>query len=247
MIRFISAAVLLAVAVPAAASDARLVTRAYNSDEVVRIEGRLGVQASVIFGEGEHIENVAVGDSTSWQITPNKRANILFIKPLNARARTNMTVVTDRHTYLFDLRITDAASPLYVMRFTYADDLSKPGEQARSDGLIARPVNPVPLNFAWKSRGKAKLLPSRVYDDGTATYLSWAPGVSLPAILIRNDRGAEGPVNFAVRDGLIVVDGVPGLIILRSGRDSATLEFKGERQRLPPAAALAQQSAPKGR
>lgn len=69
----------------------------------------------------------------------------------------------------------------------------------------------------------------------------------MPAILIRNERGDEGPVNFAVRDGLIVLDGVPGLIILRSGRDSATLEFKGERQRTRPAAALAQQTAAKGK
>lgn len=247
MIRFILAATVLTAAVPASAGDARLVTRVYNSEEVVRIEGRMGVQASVIFAPDEHIENVAVGDSTSWQITPNKRANILFVKPLGARARTNMTVITDRHTYLFDLHVNAEASPLYVLRFTYVDEASKPGAKLPGGGLVARPVNPTTLNFAWKSRGKDKLVPSRVYDDGVATYLSWAPGVSMPAILIRNERGDEGPVNFAVRDGLIVLDGVPGLIILRSGRDSATLEFKGERQRTRPAAALAQQTAAKGK
>lgn len=252
MIRFVLASVLLApvclaAAEPASAKDVRLITRAYNSEEVVRIEGRVGVQASVVFAQDEHIENVAVGDSTSWQITPNKRANILFVKPLSARARTNMTVVTDRHTYLFDLHASADTSPLYVLRFTYADDASRLGAQVPGGSSAARPVNPTALNFAWKASGKDKLLPSRVYDDGVSTYLSWAPGVSMPAILIRNEQGAEGPVNFAVQDGLIVLDSVPGLIILRSGRNSATLEFKGEPPRTRPGAALAQQAAAKGK
>ncbi len=254
MIRFaLPIALLITTAAPAAARDARLVTRVYDGEEVVRIEGHLGVQASIAFAEGEHIENVAVGDSTSWQITPNKRANMLFVKPLNARARTNMTVVTDQRTYLFDLHASAAASPLYVLRFTYPDEPKKAvagltAEEAQvvSGDPAARPLDPASLNFAWTQRGNGKLLPARIYDDGSATYLSWAAGIPLPAILIRNDRGDEGPVNFAVRGDVIVVDGVPPLIVLRSGRDSATLEFKGRRERSHPAAALAQQSAAKG-
>jgi hypothetical protein len=38
-----------------------------------------------------------------WQITPNRRASLLFVKPLPGAHRTNMTVVTDKRTYLFDL------------------------------------------------------------------------------------------------------------------------------------------------
>ncbi len=39
------------------------------------------------FGHGERIENVAVGDSSAWQVTPNKRANLLFLKPLFGKAQ----------------------------------------------------------------------------------------------------------------------------------------------------------------
>ena len=100
-----AAALLAATALGAAAhaEDARLVERMYDANEVVRIDGKAGVQATIRFAEDEHIENVAIGDSQKWQVTPNKRANLLFVKPLSERATTNMTVVTDRHTYLFDL------------------------------------------------------------------------------------------------------------------------------------------------
>jgi type IV secretion system protein VirB9 len=47
--------------------------------------------------------------------------------------------------------------------------------------------------------------------------------VAVPAILVTNEDGDEGPVNFTVRGTTIVIDGVPPQLILRSGRTSATL------------------------
>ena len=243
------AALLLVVAPAAMAKDARLASRLYNPDEVVRIEGRLGVQASIAFAEDEHIENVAIGDSVTWQITPNKRANLLFVKPLTANARTNMTVVTDRHTYFFDLTASASGRPLYVLRFTYPEvPASAPAQQSASAALTEeetrtfageRPVDPADLNFAWEKKGDRALYPARVYDDGQATYITWTAGGQVPAILVRNEKGDEGPVNFAVRGEVIVVDGVPGAIYLRSGRNAATLENKGSPRPAAPAASLA--------
>ena len=86
-----------------AATDNRIRTQAYSADQIVRILGKAGIQSTIEFAPDERIENVAVGDSSAWQITPNRRASLLFVKPLAARSRTNMTVVTDRRTYMFDL------------------------------------------------------------------------------------------------------------------------------------------------
>lgn len=241
----------------AQAGDPRLVTRIYDANEVVRIDGQVNVQASIRFGEEEHIENVAIGDANAWQVTPNKRANMLFVKPLSARARTNMTVVTSDRTYLFDLVSGASARPLYVLRFTYPE-AARPApagtatsaqltrdEQALTDEMAsAPPRDPASLNFAWeassKGRGKSHLHPTRVYDDGEATYLAWSPGTPVPAILMRNASGEEGPVNFSVRQDVIVIDGVPGAIVLRLGKNRLVLERKAPAT--PPAPALA--SAP---
>ena len=40
---------------------------------------------------------------------------------------------------------------------------------------------------------------------------------------MRNEKGEEGPVNFAVRGDTLVIDGVPPVLVLRSGKASATL------------------------
>ena len=248
------ALMLATTAVPATAQDSRLVERLYDPDEVVRIDGKALVQATIRFGDDESIENVAIGDSQSWQVTPNKRANLLFVKPLTPTARTNMTVVTNKHAYFFDLVASPRNKPLYVLNFTYPE----PPESEKEEQLAGAPneaelaaandpyavVDPAEINLAWENEGAATLYPAAAFDDGEATFLTWPAGSPVPAILVRDFKGVEGPVNFTVRGDTIVIQGVPRLIVLRSGDESATLTNTGpvRTRAIPPSAALAQRT-----
>jgi type IV secretion system protein VirB9 len=219
-------AVTSGVATTASAADSRIVTRRYDPSTVVTLPGRVGTQATIGFGEDERIENVAVGDSAMWQVTPNKRANLLFVKPVTKRARTNMTVVTDQRTYLFDLVANGVSTPVYVLRFSYPEK-PKPAAAvvAAADPTPAAPVRPDPatLNFGWKSEGSPLLVPARVFDDGKSVYLGWQADAAMPAILVRDSKGTEGPVNYSVQGDYVVVEGVPPQLVLRAGKDMATL------------------------
>ena len=64
-------------------------------------------------------------------------------------------------------------------------------------------------------------------DDGRATFLSWSSDRAVPAILITDSEGTEGPVNFTVRGETIVVQAVPRQIVLRHGDESALLINNG--------------------
>lgn len=237
---FIAAAISFSVAMPATAQDARLQTRVYDEGTIVTISGRVKVLTTIKFAEDESIENVAIGDSTAWQIQPNKAQSLLFVKPLAVKARTNMTVVTNKRTYLFDLVASSRNRPVYVMQFSYPE-LERAKEEARLAALDAAAreqanvtelaaasdpyavLDPSSLNFEWIAKGDSDLLPARTYDNGEAVFLMWPEGTSIPVILVANEKGEEGPVNFTVRGDTVVVDRVPEQIILRSGRDSATL------------------------
>lgn len=250
-------------AAPLAAQDNRLQTLVFDENAVVRIDGRVKVQTTIKFAPDEVIENVAIGDSAAWQVQPNKAQTILFVKPLEPAARTNMTVVTDKRTYLFDLVASPRNSALYVLQFRYPE-LEKAAEEARLAAIAeaeaqalraaAEPAamggdpgqaaDPAKLNFAWASAGAAELIPTRTYDDGDAVFLTWPQGIAIPAILVTNEDGDEGPVNYTVRGATVVVEGVPPQIILRSGRDTATLTNTGP---MPPSARQAGLSAPRGK
>ena len=225
-------------------SDSRLVTLVFDEAQVYTIKGKVRVQTTIKFAPDEVIQNVAIGDSTAWQVQPNQAQSILFVKPLEPNAATNMTVVTSRRTYLFDLVSSPRNAPLYVLQFRYPD-IEKAEEEAALAAAAAaqrdaaNPVevvaasdpfavaDPALLNFAWEGEGEAALLPARAYDNGEVLFLTWPTGTAIPAILITNDEGDEGPANFTVRGDTVVLDMVPRAIVLRSGRDTATLTNTG--------------------
>lgn len=221
----------LSVAPPALAQNAHVATRGYVDGQVVDFAARPGFQSTIQFGMSERIENIAIGDSAAWQVTPNRRADLLFVKPVTPSAPvTNMTVVTDRHTYLFELSSRGKATPVYLLRFAYAEEPA-PQIPPETEGpqLIpavqtrALPVNA--LNFAWTMKGTRRLQPARVFDDGQSVYLAWEKGCALPAILsIGPDGKTEGPVNFTADGDYLVVEGFHQRLILRSGAEMATIE-----------------------
>jgi type IV secretion system protein VirB9 len=214
-------------ATSAFAQDKRIQTLPFDSDAVVQIVGREGIQSTIEFGDDERIENVAVGNSSAWEITPNRRASLLFLKPLLRFTRTNMTVVTDRHIYMFDLLAGQKrGSPVYALKFTYPNDkaqvASEPAQLAEAPPS-SPPFSPDQLNFGWRTKGPGKLLPSKVFDDGKVLYLGWDGAATLPAILTVSSDGREGPVNYRTAGDFIVVDPLPTNILLREGKRSAAI------------------------
>ena len=212
-----------------AAPDNRVRSLAYAPDQIVKLLGKPGIQSTIEFASDERIENVAVGDSSAWQITPNRRASLLFVKPLNGRSRTNMTVVTDRRTYMFDLVAGDRrTTPMYALKFSYPNE--KPVESAKAAQQVAAAAaqpqavtTADKLHFDWNSKGNSKLLPSRVFDDGASLYLAWGKDAPLPAILTQSEDRKEGPVNFRMSGEYIVISPIPQNLVLRYGSRTALL------------------------
>src|SRR5205085_1414255 len=205
MIRKVSFAAfaLLSCTAASGAPDRRIKMVAYAADQIVQIIGRSGIQSTIEFASDERIENVAVGDSSKWQITPNHRASLLFVKPLAPRSRTNMTVVTDRRTYMFDLVAGDKwTTPLYALKFSYPNEKPalRPAEPLQQVAAAPPPSPQVQatmtaerLHFDWKTKGNGKLTPTRVFDDGSTLYLAWDKETPLPAILTMSEDRKEGP------------------------------------------------------
>ena len=51
--------------------DPRIQTIVYDANQVVQLQVASGYQLAIEFAPDERIENVAVGVSSAWQVTPN--------------------------------------------------------------------------------------------------------------------------------------------------------------------------------
>ncbi len=218
--RLILAFALLAlVAAPASAQvrpqpgegDPRIQSVMYDPNQVVLLQVPTGYQLTLEFAPDERIENVAVGDSGAWQVIPNKRGDRLFLKPV-AGVTTNMTVVTDARTYIFELSPGQAGSAAYTVRFRYpAPPPPETATTAATDGP-----------GRYKVTGIKDIRPDAISDDGAKTYIMWRAEQTLPAVFVIDRDGHETLADGAMRDGRYVLDSVSDKLVFRLDKKLAT-------------------------
>lgn len=215
---------------PIADTDARLREIDYQAGAVYRLSGCIGFQTMITLGSDERVENIGIGDSALWQVMPNKRGNLIFVKPTAVKAFSNMTIVTDKRSYNFELRSASEADcqkgrVTYELRFRYAPPPPAnlaPGTRP-ADPNAFLPV-PEKRNNAYTYTGSAELVPLRIFDDGTSTYFRWAPSVSSPAVYALNSDNSESLINYASRGDYLVVEQVARGFVLRRG-DQKTVVY----------------------
>ena len=215
--------------------DSRIRVVTYSASRIYRLHGYAGYQIDVQFAPGEHFVGAGVGDAKG--VTLASAANHLFIKPRTAHVATNLTVLTNRRTYLFDY----TASPgppahgdpdvTYSLRFKYPLTAVRAGTAARRRARIARDLRAAerdaPRNYDYWYCGAPSLKPRAVWDDGVETYLVFGPRAELPAVFVRNADGSESLVNFDMRGADMVIQRVARRFVLRRGKLTGCIVNRG--------------------
>jgi type IV secretion system protein VirB9 len=180
-------------------------------------------QLTIEFDPGERIENVAIGDSLGWQVVPSRKANLLFLKPMDKAPTTNMEVVTNLRRYAFELVVRSETKSRRTAPVTYSLRFLYPAPETPIVTAPAPILPPQDVNHAYSYQGSKANLPQRVFDDGEATYFQFAPGASVPAIFALESDKSEAVVNSHTSDGYTVVDRLAPGFILRSGTEETRL------------------------
>jgi type IV secretion system protein VirB9 len=193
-------------------SDPRIQSVAYAPDQVILLEGSPGYQITLELSPDERVETVAVGDSSAWQVTANKRGDLLFVKALVGGVSTNMTAITNVRTYNFDLAPVSTSQMAYSVRFHYPPPAA--AEEVLADAAA---------EGRYRLGGDRALRPSEISDDGVHTYIRWPRDRALPAVYAVTDGGLEMLVNGMMReDDLFVIDSISKKLVFRIDDNVAT-------------------------
>lgn len=215
------------------AADARVKTLTYRENDVFELKGHYGFTTMVELSPKEHIETTSIGDSEAWQVIPStQRKNILFIKPLEPNAETNMTVLTDKRIYAFELSAAIASSYksddlAFRVRFMYPEDAQDIQQKKKTSIKDYDPLADADTsgwNFDYAYSGARRLRPTRAFDDGTFTYLQFGKQDITPAVFVVDEAGNESLINFNIQGDYLVIERVGAQFTLRDG-DIATCIF----------------------
>ncbi len=222
-------------------TDARVRTVVYNPRDVVKITGHYGFQTLIQFADYERIENISIGDSLSWQVVPNDQRNLLFVKPIEENAETNLTIVTalpatatqtsPQRIYTFALEARESTrhrddNMTWTLKFHYPQDDAEllavqRGLSEQTRGALVHPDStgsrPQDWNFNYSFAGDKSHVPIRIFDNGQFTYLEFDPRTDTPAIFLVDNQQNESLVNYQVEGKYVVVHRIGRQFTLRNG------------------------------
>lgn len=223
-------------------TDSRIKTLIYNENDVYHIVVHYGYQSSIEFAKNEDIEATSLGTSYAWKYSTVGRR--LFITALEGSAHTNMTVITNRRTYHFDLESKDPGEGVddelvYVVRFFYPDaDFDKAAPVVDTQKFLPE-KNIAPAgktttaadkanNYNYSLTGPESISPIKVFDDGKNTYLKFKNNnANIPNIFIVDASGKEVRTGYS-RDGEYIVIKKPvKKLVLRLQNDLVTVYNEG--------------------
>ncbi len=170
-------------------TDSRIRTLVYNPNEVYELKFFYNYQSFIEFSGDEEIEMISIGEAFAWRLTPAGKR--LFIRPLEIAAHTNMTIITNKRTYHFDIRSDEYSGKadedlVYTIRFFYPQ--------------IGQPL-PIPPQLAVPNiapRISNQPIPKLRIEEIVRTPTPQARvDEPLPSIIERNPEGAE--LNFDYR------------------------------------------------
>lgn len=165
-------------------TDSRIRTLVYNPNEVYELKFYYNYQSFIEFSEDEEIEMISIGEAFAWRLTPAGKR--LFVRPLEIAAHTNMTIITNKRTYHFDIRSDEFNGKadedlVYTVRFFYPQ--------------IGQPL-PIPPQLAVPNVAAKKPAPAPVQEK--FIIKTPIPGANVTenvsGLISRNPEGVE--LNF---------------------------------------------------
>ena len=206
--------------------DHHIQTVRYNPDDVVTVNVGPGSATLIQLQQGEALAGGAaglgLGDPEAWDIAV-KEQNI-WLRPKAEEPDTNISMVTNRRTYVFQLRSSE--HPAWLVRFDYP---TPPPNPFGKDSSTLPSTSDTPcmtttrVNRQYAARGDNALWPSEVWSDGRFTCMRFAGNRDLPTVTRvlpsrdNPERGVEALTNTHMKDDVMVIHSTDNYYRLRLG------------------------------
>jgi len=201
----------------------------YSADALYRLYAAPLQVTDIALQPDETLSAISAGDTVRWAIGntmsgqgAKARVHVL-VKPFRAGLKTNLVILTDRHTYHLELVSTERTAMAAISWSYPGDDLiAVKAEQAKAEPVDSG-VALGRLDFDYTISGdNPPWRPLRAFDDGRHVYIEFPKDFAssdAPPLFAVGEGGESDLVNYRVRGRYYVVDRLFRAAELRLGKD----------------------------
>lgn len=235
----------------ASASETILKTFAYSPNKVYEIQSRTGMWTVITLEDDEITEGVYLSDTTFWhkKVTADRRR--VLVRPTESGRFNSGSLITNKRTYELVFksygknsswfqRVTwkfnEDADPAFGVFKSGEMELSLPekvseggaedvkaGESGDAMSGWTVDISKANFNYTIENSRSAPFAPTRVFDDGTFTYIQMPKVQDLPVVFAIGDDGEIRLVDYVVKKNYILVQRVLPGILLRLDEQEVTV------------------------
>lgn len=190
---------------------------AYDKHTTTLIKAKHGFVTHIDLAADEHIvkDGVGGGDGDNWIVSANVGSNFILLKPKKNAHNCNLTVKTDKRSYVFDLRVLShraADKGTWHVAFNYENEPLTPTEikqqmaQTELAQIKALQALPPPVKNTYYSMQvmpqSEGIAPKAAWDDGNFTYLYLPNHREIPAVFKVTVAGNGSTNNEITSNGI---------------------------------------------
>lgn len=234
----------------AGAGDPRIKVVPYSPFEVTQITTYTKIGTTIQISPDEDYLDHASGALKAFTLV-EKDGGRLVLKPLVAHADTNLTIFTDKRTYLIELKIRNPKTNsrgsvkvrdpnlTFMLYYQYPEEESRRANARYKQRLEHKKaqmqlvcetkenqnqIDPAALRFNYGLTGDRAMAPEVVFDDGVFTYLRFPENAPIPAVYSVDNALNETVLNVRMEGrNLLVVEQLADRLTLRHGAQVVTV------------------------
>lgn len=205
----------------------------YSDSALYRLYTAPQQVSDVALQPGETLSAISAGDTVRWAVGDTssgsgstKQVHVM-VKPFAPGLKTNIVILTDRHTYHLVAQSTEHIS-MAAVSWSYPSDgliaeKAAQGGAPPASASIDTGLALENLNFGYQITGdNPAWKPVRAFDDGRKVYIEFPGGLdrgTAPPLFVVSEGSSSDLVNYRVRGNYYIVDRLFAAAELRLGND----------------------------
>ena len=209
-------------------SDARFRTLSYKPNAVYRFFIPYDTSTYLEFESGETVTSYSFNNQkqVAWDIATVQ--NRMYIRPVESDADTQVTVMTNKRVYFFELFAKESDAKdifkdqdfVFYTKFNYPSSEDGEGIKKYATSALPNLDKPEEYNFNYTITGEETIFPTKIFDDGRFTYFEFKEkGGIMPAIFTVDSTNHEALANYRILGPYVAIEAINARFTLRYGND----------------------------
>ena len=209
-------------------SDARFRVITYKPNAVYRLTIPYDTSTYMEFESGEVVSSYSFNNQRqiAWDIATVQ--NRMYIRPIESDADTQVTVMTNRRVYFFELFAKEPEAKdifadkdfVFYTKFNYPSSEDAEGIKKYATSALPNLDKPESYNFNYTMTGEETIFPTKIFDDGRFTYFEFKEvGGIMPAIFTVDSTQHEALANYRIVGSYVAIESINARFTLRYGND----------------------------